>query len=78
MNGILSSAQNFTTKKYLHAALLFAGLMFLLVKDFPDSLGCCGIALAFAPFNQSVKFVNWPLWQKAWLIEQLTVVFVLL
>lgn len=48
-----------------------------LSKDYMQAAASLGIALAFDPFDQTQKWQNRPLWQKAVLMIHLAVVAVL-
>ncbi len=50
-------------------------LLWLLSKDMAIALGNFGIALAFDPFDQKMKWNDRPLYQKALLIAHVTVLF---
>lgn len=47
-------------------------------NDPADAMSNFGIALIFDPFNQEVRWVNRPIYQRAWLVVHVALVFVLL
>jgi hypothetical protein len=48
------------------------------LKDYGLCLSGLGLALIFDPFDANIPFVQRPLFQKAWLIVHLTVLYILL
>jgi hypothetical protein len=47
-------------------------------KDVSDAMSNLGIALIFDPFDPGVTWANRPMYQRAWLVGHVIVVFVLL
>ena len=61
--------------KFLYIGFLLLGLFqAFFSKDYMQATASLGIALAFDPFNQEVKWNDRPTWQKAVLIIHLIVV----
>jgi hypothetical protein len=62
--------------KFLYGGFVLFGLYYAIFsKNFGDAAMMLGIALAFDPFNQQQAFNERPIWQKAWLIVHLVLVF---
>lgn len=64
--------------KYLYAGFLIAAVYYLIAKDFSSAATFGGIGLAFDPFNQTMRFMDRPLWQRIWLVVHIVFVFVLI
>ncbi|NBW28726.1 MAG: hypothetical protein EBR38_09200 [Flavobacteriaceae bacterium] len=61
--------------KFLYIGFLLLGLFqAFFSKDYMQATASLGIALAFDPFNQEVKWNDRPTWQKAVLIIHLILV----
>jgi len=73
-NEINSSVLN----RWAYGTLLLAGLLALAFKDWMMAIILTGIALGFDPFNTKQAWTLRPLWQKAWLLIHLILVFSLL
>lgn len=55
---------------------LLVGITFmqwLYFKDLTNAAIAFNLALAFDPFNQNQKWVDRPLWQRAWLVVHVTI-----
>lgn len=62
--------------RFLYGGFVLFGLYYAVFsKNFNDAGMMLGIALAFDPFNQSQPFSERPIWQKAWLIVHVILVF---
>ncbi|RAR47138.1 hypothetical protein [Flavobacterium lacus] len=62
--------------KFLYGGFVLFGLYYAIFsKNFGDAAMMLGIALAFDPFNKQQAFNERPIWQKAWLIVHLVLVF---
>jgi len=62
----------------LYTALLIPGISGLVRHDATTAVVGLGLSLAFDPFDTSIPFPQRPLWQKALLITQLTVLLVVI
>jgi len=60
--------------------LFVAMSMYFLIanKDYGTAMSNLGIALIFDPFDSKVLWTNRPIWQRAWLIVHVVIVFTLL
>lgn len=62
--------------KILYGGFVLFGLYYAIFsQNFSDAGMMLGIALAFDPFNQQQPSNKRPMWQKAWLIVHLILVF---
>jgi hypothetical protein len=50
----------------------------VVAHSFSDAMSCLGIALIFDPFDNSVKWGNRPVYQRAWLVVHVILVLILL
>lgn len=64
--------------------LLYAGFVAISVyqllfhRDVSDAMSNLGIALIFDPFDPAVKWTDRPVYQRAWLLVHVSMVFTLL
>ena len=61
--------------KPAYALFVLGGLYFLMMKDFSQATMFLGLALAFDPFDTSIRFNNRPLYQKEWLLVHLAATY---
>jgi hypothetical protein len=54
--------------------IIMAAYFVFISKDYGSALSNAGIALAFDPFDQQVKWNDRPLYQRVWLIVHVTLV----
>lgn len=65
--------------RFLYGAFVILGLYYLIFRqDAGSAISNLGIALAFDPFDQRVRWNDRPLYQRVWLIVHLVLVFVVL
>lgn len=67
-----------TVNRILYVSFVLLGLFRSFTEGASEGLALLGIALAFDPFNHDRKWADRPLYQKAWLLLHVGVVFVLL
>lgn len=76
-NQELSKERKLSSTAINRIAYLFfmlTGLVYFIKKDFSNTLIYWGLALIFDPFNPSVRWDDRPLYQRAWLCVQLSIV----
>lgn len=85
MNSMTTTEANVKTNyPRLFNRLMYGGFVaislyqLLIHKDLSDAMSNLGIALIFDPFDPKVSWANRPIYQRAWLIVHVMVVFVLL
>ncbi len=63
------------TNRVAYGALVLAGIVFLVLKDWPNAIIMLGVSLIADPFNYAVKFSDRPLWQRLWLSMHLATLY---
>ncbi|AMR30321.1 hypothetical protein A0256_02260 [Mucilaginibacter sp. PAMC 26640] len=58
-----------------YTSLLFAAIVFLILKDWQSGFMMLGISLIADPFDYRVTWTKRPLWQRSWLIVHLVILF---
>jgi hypothetical protein len=74
-----NSKGQIVVNRTVYGLFVLSAIVFLiLTKDYAMACSQLGIALVFDPFNPKQKWNDRPLYQKAWLIVHLIIVFSLL
>ena len=58
-----------------YAGLLFAAIVFLILKDWQNGFCMLGISLVADPFDYRVTWAKRPIWQRSWLLVHLAILF---
>jgi len=72
-------SRSMTINRFMYGAFVLLGLYNLILRRDPaDAMSNFGIALIFDPFDQQLSWVSRPIYQRAWLVVHVILVFVLL
>jgi hypothetical protein len=73
------TSRSLLINRFMYGAFVLLGMYNLVFRRDPaDAMSNFGIALIFDPFNQEIRWVSRPIYQRVWLVVHVALVFVLL